>query len=63
MGRAIDMENNISAQGKRIGKLEGAVEEILEILDRLIKLTGEGEPNGKKKKTNSKRGKSSSSRK
>lgn len=62
MGRAIDMENNISAQGTRIGKLEGAVEEILEIIDRLMKLTG-GEPNGKKKKTNSKRGKSSSPRK
>ena len=35
MGRAIDMENSIEKQEKRIFKLEGAVEEMIQLLENI----------------------------
>ena len=35
MGRAIDMENSIEKQEKRIWKLEGAVDEMIQLLENL----------------------------
>tara|TARA_R110002012_G_C11661827_1_gene612286 strand:+ start:3593 stop:3802 length:210 start_codon:yes stop_codon:yes gene_type:complete len=67
MGRAIDMENNIDKHEKRIYKLEGAVEEMIEILDsirykmKIIEKQNEKESNNVKKKANAKRAKSNSS--
>tara|TARA_R100000808_G_scaffold14059_1_gene33565 strand:+ start:1714 stop:1905 length:192 start_codon:yes stop_codon:yes gene_type:complete len=35
MGRAIDMEANIEKQGVRLFKLEGAVEEMIQLLESI----------------------------
>jgi hypothetical protein len=35
MGRAIDMENNIEKHEKRIFKLEGAVEEMIQLVENI----------------------------
>ena len=35
MGRAIDMENNIEKHERRIFKLEGAVEEMIQLLESI----------------------------
>ena len=63
MGRAIDMENSIQKHETRIKKLEGAVSELIDILETMRKVNSEqtfvneGGKNGKKKKTNNKRAK------
>ena len=69
MGRAIDMENSIDKHETRIYKLEGAVEEMIDILDsirykmKIIEKQNEKETNNVKKKANAKRAKSNSSAK
>ena len=61
MGRAIDMENNLEKHEVRIKKLEGAVSELIEIVDSIRQINSEqifvnkGRKNVKKKKTNNKR--------
>ena len=35
MGRAIDMENNIDKHERRIFKLEGAVEEMIQLVENI----------------------------
>ena len=58
MGRAIDMENDIQRHGQRLSKLEGAVEEVIGLLNSIMKEIGETENKGSsnvKKKTNNKR--------
>jgi len=63
MGRAIDMENNLEKHEVRIKKLEGAVSELIEIVDSIRQINSEqtfvdkGSKNVKKKKTNNKRAK------
>ena len=65
MGRAIDMENNIDKHEQRIFKLEGAVEEMIQIVENIRKnfkkiQASQSKKHNKrstdvKKKTNSKR--------
>ena len=65
MGRAIDMENNIEKHERRIFKLEGAVEEMIQIVENIrknfkkIQASQSKEHNKRstevKKKTNNKR--------
>ena len=58
MGRAIDMENDLQKHEQRLSKLEGAVEEVIGLLNSIMKEIGETENKGSsnvKKKTNNKR--------
>ena len=61
MGRAIDVDNKLDKQEIRINKLEGAVSEIIDILEAMRQtnsekiIVNEESKNGKKKKANNKR--------
>ncbi len=61
MGRAIDVDNKLDKQEIRINKLEGAVSEIIDILEAMRQtnsekiFVNEESKNGKKKKANNKR--------
>ena len=61
MGRAIDMENNLEKHETRIKKLEGAVSELIDIVDNMRQVNSvktfvnKGSKNAKKKKANNKR--------
>ena len=58
MGRAIDMENNIQKHGQRISKVEGAVEDMIGLLESLrkkVEILGKKGSSNVKEKTNNKR--------
>ena len=61
MGRAIDVDNKLDKQEIRINKLEGAVSEIIDILEAMRQtnsekiFVNEESNNCKKKKANNKR--------
>ena len=58
MGRAIDMENDLQKHEQRLSKLEGAVEDMIGLLESLrkkVEISGNKGSSNVKKKTNNKR--------